>query len=81
MEQGLVYAKDEKMYEIKPMAPPHLSRAVITTHIVESTKLVPRAAMAYRLRTLQLLKINVAGVQAKTKDAMAAQVSSSHLKR
>lgn len=57
MEQGLVYAKDEKLYEFKSMAPPHLSRAVITTHVVQSTKLVPRPTMAYRLRTLQLLKV------------------------
>lgn len=61
---------------------PHLSRAVITAHAVQPTKLcTTEQSWPIGSGHKIYLKINMAGIQVKSKNTMVAQVSTSNLNR
>lgn len=82
MEQGLVCTKDKKWRDFKPKAPPTFKQncyhsSCCAANKTSKTEQSWPTGSGYK----NYLKINMAGMQAKSKNTMVAQVSTSHLKR
>lgn len=81
MEQGLLCAKDEKLGECKPMALPTFKQSCYHNPCCANQQNITEQQWPTCSGHKNYLKMNMAGIQAKSKDTMVTQVSTSHLKR